>query len=183
MSLRKEILEKNKARVAAVASKVLKNIGKVLGRKNYALIAIITSVVSAILLYYLMVFNVAFKSLSIFIEMNGLAFTYISIVSIAAIAILFGINTSLLAFKLKRMKKAGSKRGIAGIFGGVVGAFASGCPTCGSVVFAVLIGNPLTLFYLPFWGLELKALSIILLAISIFMLASRIDEKACKKCK
>lgn len=161
---------------------VFRGIGLVIGKRNYALLALVSAFASGAILYYLTVFNVAFRSISLFIEMNGLLFTYWSISSIMVIAILFGINTALLVFAVKNniSKKKDRVIGLGGILAGGV---ASGCPTCGSIIFALFAGNPLGLFYFPYWGLELKALSILLLGASIFILASRADKKLCEECE
>ena len=71
------------------------------------------------------------------------------------ISLLFGVYISLVLFKFNLKKSSMNKKkgfsGISGYLGVVAGVFGAGCPTCGSVVFAIL-GAPLALMYFPFRG-------------------------------
>lgn len=154
-------------------------IGIILSKRNYFFIFLITSLLGFFVLYWLTLATVTDKSLEIFIMMSGWNYTYLNLVLLGIIALLFGIFLSIFVYKIKITKKA-SKTGFFGTLGLASGVFSAGCPMCGSVVFA-LVGAPLALFYLPFKGLELKVLSIILLLFSNYFLArSLVDYKRCK---
>lgn len=118
--------------------------------------------------YYLTVLPVTGLSISIYADMNGFWYTALTLGMSAIISVLFGVWVAVVSFT--------SKPGLSGFLGTLIGAAATGCPTCGAPLLA-LVGMPLGLFHLPFWGLELKAASVILMSISIcFMLKQRRGE-------
>ncbi len=164
------------------AKNILDAIASVLEIRRYLIIASVSAAALFAILYYLMVFIVADNSIMIFSDMNGLWFSVLSILSIVVIALAFGINLALISFTLGRLRKPSVEGNSASIAGVIAGAFASGCPTCGSLLFA-LVGSPLALFSMPFQGLELKAVSIALLASSTYLLAVNIGKcnGVCKK--
>jgi hypothetical protein len=147
----------------------------VLSRKKYLLTTIITAVLVFSALYYLIVAKVANNELWISVMMSGAGYVTFSIVSIALISALFGIYLSMVVFKIVMIRAVGSG-GFFGIIGGAVGAFGVGCPTCGAFLFS-LIGAPLALMYLPFRGLELQALSVVILVFSIYFTGKSINAK------
>lgn len=149
---------------------VLDTISNVLEERVY--IFTIVSLVSFTILYYLMLYNVSQKSLEIFIQMNGLNYTFLSLILNVVIAVLIGTFVTLLNYRME------SKNGIIGNIGALIGGFSAGCPTCGAVLFS-LIGFPLVLMSLPFRGLELKVLSIMILAVSVYLMSL----KVCNTCR
>ncbi len=155
----------------------MKNILSVLGDGKYLFTATVTAGISFFVLHYLMLSNIADYSIVLFFWMSGFWFSVLSLLSNAAIAIFFGINLALFLFVFSQSRKLGVCAGTGNFAGIISGAFASGCPMCGSLLFA-LVGNPLALFFLPFGGLELKAVSILLLVASIYFLSS--GTKGCK---
>lgn len=98
----------------------------------------------------------------------------------ATVAIMVGMNISLLVFKLARLRRSSYKEGgtsLAGIVGGVLGA---GCPACATGLLASLgVSGGLAIF--PFRGLEIKLLSVFILALSQYWLLASIAD--CKSCK
>ncbi len=161
---------------------ILKQIYK---NKKYFYITFISAIVLFIVFYKLMLAKIANHSLKIFIMMSGYDYTYFTLLSFVIISVLFGIYLSVFIYRFKLLKamkeKKGSSIGFVGYLGLIAGVFGAGCPTCGSVVFA-LVGAPLALMYLPFKGLELRVLSIILLLISIYILTRSLYKcGACKK--
>lgn len=132
-------------------------------------LAVASALLAFALSYYLMVFNVTGGSISIYADMNGVWYTVLTLGMSAIISVLFGVWIASVAFT--------SKPGLSGFLGTLVGAAATGCPTCGAPLLAV-VGMPLGLFRLPFWGLELKAASIILMSVSIFFMLKPL--KGCK---
>lgn len=149
---------------------VLENIEEIVFDGKYFLLFLTASALMFSLLSFLMVASTADYSIAIFIVMNGVWFTFLSIATSLIISILFSINFVLALHKIKEASSNAKKNGAIGVFGIASGIFASGCPMCGSILFG-FFGMPLTLFLLPFKGLELKAISIVLLAISIVLLA------------
>lgn len=129
---------------------------EVLGQKWR--LAIAASVMAFAVSYYLTVSSVTGGSISTYADMNGFWYTALTLGMSAAISVLFGVWAALVS--------SISKQGIPGFFGTLLGAAATGCPTCGAPLLA-LVGLPLGLFGLPFWGLELKAVSVILISASI----------------
>lgn len=153
----------------------------VLKRKKYWIPAVILVAVIFGISYYLMVKNIAFKSITIYAEMSGFWYTAISLVMSLAVAILSGIYLALFLFRKNIIKEKRAAGHAATSAGGVTTALlASGCPTCGAPVFA-LFGFPLALTSLPFQGLEIKLLSILLLSLAIYLLAENIQKNlTCK---
>ena len=81
------------------------------------------------------------------------------------VALLLGINISLLIYKLKEYR-ADKKSSMMSGFGIFAAALANGCPGCFAGFFPLILsifGFSATLSILPFNGLELQALSVALL--------------------
>lgn len=112
-------------------------------------------------------------------------FTLLSATYTIAIAILFGINVAMLSFFLRRRiddaKQSGFGTGFLGITSGVLGM---GCAACGSFLLTSvlsLFGVSGVLAYLPLVGGEFGILGVILLAVSLYMTAKKIQNPAvCK---
>ena len=86
---------------------------------------------------------------------------------------LFGANFAVFVL-LTRARRASSTQA-GSIVGGIVGAFGAGCPACGAYLFSVL-GVSGGLAVLPFGGLELWALSSLLIAVTLTSSLRRLDE-------
>lgn len=140
------------------------NLFEVLGQKKH--IVAFSALFAFALSYYLTLLPVTGLSLETYADMNGVGYTAASLLLSAIMSVLFGVWVALLSFK--------AKPGLSGFIGTIVGAAAIGCPTCGAPLLA-LVGMPLGLFHLPFWGLELKAISIILISASIWFMPWRKD--------
>jgi len=143
----------------------------VLSKRNYFFLFFFSSLISFFVFYFLTLWTVTNKSLRIFIEMNGYNYVFFSFLFMAVISLLLGIFISLFVFKIRIRKSYG----VFGFLGLITGVFSSGCPMCGSIIFA-LFGMPLALFLMPFKGLELRVLSIILLTISIYSLSKNLNS-------
>lgn len=149
----------------------------ILKRKKYALIALGAGIIMASVSYYLTIINVAFHSLPILVQMDGLQFTAISLGLSLVISALFGIYIALFIFRRDLIKDSRHvKPIISGIGGTITGVIAAACPTCGAPLLA-FFGAPLALMALPFQGLEIKVLSILLLSLSIYLLTESIEKK------
>lgn len=172
---------------------------KVFRRPQYVLLAFVTSVT-------VFVFAVWFPNLPLIVRIMGHSdiplsqkldlpisllgsiitnFTLLSASYTIAIAILFGINLSMLVYFLRRrvaeVKQGGIATGIFGIASGVVGI---GCAACGSFLLTSilsLVGASWILSFLPLRGAEFGILGVILLSISLYMTAKKIQNPAiCK---
>lgn len=103
------------------------------------------------------------------------------ILTFAAI-ILFGVNASLFAYRWRKFGfalRSFSKGGIANGVASIVGVAASACPICGSILLSAIgIAGGLAAF--PLGGLELKALSVGLLALPIWLTTR--EMKKLKNC-
>ena len=153
--------------------KTSKAIKLVYQKTKYRWISLIFGIVTFGLLYYLLVMKVANYDIWISVMMSGEVFVTFSIVSILLMSSLSAILFSMILFKFDNFKKLEGK-GFFGFLGAGVGAFGVGCPTCGAFLFG-LIGMPLALTYLPFKGLELQAVSIIVLLFSIYFTGKSIN--------
>ena len=169
---------------------------KVFKNKNYILITLLV----AILFYSLNAIISGFPEIISFYSsysfLNALKLTFLnilgfrykilssSLVSLTIISVLFGILISLLTYKTKNVKKySNSKLGplaTAGIFLGVI---APGCASCGIGIASVL-GLGAFLTFLPYKGIELSVLSIILLLIANYRLSKDLlNNNSCKNYK
>ena len=149
----------------------------ILKRKKYALIALGAGIIMASVSYYLTIINVAFHSFSILIQMDGWKFTAVSLGLSLIISALFGIYIALFVFRRDLIKDSRHVKPIlSGIGGTITGVIAAACPTCGAPMLA-FFGAPLALMALPFQGLEIKVLSILLLSLSVYLLTESIEKK------
>lgn len=96
------------------------------------------------------------------------------------VAILLAININLIYSKFKEAKKVEKRSGLTflGAFSGMLGGLCPGCIAGLFPLFASLFGITASLASLPFQGLELQALAIILLIIPLIFLIK--DDKTCK---
>ena len=73
---------------------------------------------------------------------------------------------------------------IKGVIGIIVGFLGVGCASCGSLILSSIFGLSVTasfIGFLPFKGLELGILGIVILLISIYLVAKKIqDPLMCK---
>ncbi|OGY49555.1 MAG: hypothetical protein A3B89_01745 [Candidatus Buchananbacteria bacterium RIFCSPHIGHO2_02_FULL_40_13] len=153
----------------------------ILRNKKYLVLAVLTTAIIATISYYLMIFNVYQYSLWVYADMNGIIFTIVTVVLGLIISILLGGHIALLVFRrdIIQARSVGNK--MAGVGGALTGLIASGCPTCGAPLLA-LMGWPLGLFALPFYGLELKVLSVIFLLLAIFLISKNIRNNLTDQC-
>jgi len=160
------------------------NLKKVFENKKYVYISLITAVISFVVFYKLTLFNIAKNRLDLYIMMWGWDYTYFSLLSFFVIAVFFGIYLSLIIYKYNLFKQEKKRQGIAigsfGFIGFVIGALGAGCPTCGAFLLG-LLGAPLALMYLPYKGMELRILSILILGIAIYFITKSLNK--CSSCE
>ena len=98
------------------------------------------------------------------------------------IAILFGMNVSLLMYYIRRMRTGSSNlkgAGAASVGGLVSGVFGIGCAACGTFILTsvlTLFGVAGILAYLPFGGEEFGFLGVALLIYSVYSLTKKIND-------
>jgi len=110
-----------------------------------------------------------------FVGFKSTTFLYVFI-SLIALSILLGMLFSLIAYKTKMIRSVSGKTGVftsAGIFLGIV---APGCAACGVGILSLLGVSAATLAFLPFKGLELSAISAVILLILVFKITKDIKK-------
>ncbi len=138
-----------------------------LTRLFYGLIGIAASLAFFLLLYWSLRINSSIASLIGNTYDKPFYFWPYVILTLASI-ILFGVNATLFAYRWRKfgppkLKKQGATGG-----GSLVAVAASACPVCGSALLAAIgIAGGLAAF--PLQGLELKALSVGLLVLPIWL--------------
>ncbi len=171
---------------------------KVFRRPMYAILALITSMAVFVFATWLPNFRLLGSVWGSDISFSGKLelplnligsiatnFTLLSATYTIAIAILFGMNVAMIVYFLKRRiadaRQAGVGTGFLGIASGVLGM---GCAACGSFLLTSvlsLFGASWLLSYLPLAGGEFGILGVILLAISLYLTARKIQNPAvCK---
>lgn len=105
-------------------------------------------------------------------------FTVFGRIATLLIAVLFGINVSLVAFYFRQrfvlQKSAGMSLG--GIVSGILGV---GCASCGSVILSSILGVTTTtafVTWLPLRGKEFSLIGIAMLTVSVIVTARKIKE-------
>jgi len=100
-----------------------------------------------------------------------------SVVLLFVLSVLSGIFISMFAYHVKSsgMLSTSSKTGTLGT---ILGILAPSCTTCG-IGLAAALGFSGIIGTLPFDGIELGIVGIILLLIAIYLLSTRIVEKTC----
>src|SRR3989344_8846248 len=128
---------------------------------------------SIYLIYYF------FNGFYLFFNYSIKYYPYLNILFTIILSFLFGINLSLILFRFKEIKKYNNESGT-GIFTSVLSLFSAGCPVCSFTILSFLIPGlsaTFSLAILPFKGLEIQLLGILLLLIGIFILTK---ENVCK---
>jgi len=112
-------------------------------------------------------------------------FTLLSASYTIAIAILFGVNLAMVTYFLRRriveVKRDGVVTGFLGLVSGVIGM---GCAACGSLLLTSILsflGATWILSFLPLAGGEFGILGVILLSVSIYLIAKKIQNPAACK--
>ncbi len=142
----------------------------------YALIGIAASFGFALLLYWSLRLNSSISTLIVNTAQSPLYIWLYGALTLGTI-ILFGINVALFVRNWRFFGRPNIKNEAGTTLGGIVGLFASACPTCGSLLLSA-VGITSGLLAFPLAGLELKALAFILMGISVW-LSVRTMRKKC----
>lgn len=89
------------------------------------------------------------------------------------VGVLFGIIISMLHFKYLLNKKLLTNEGFFGTVGGILGLFFASCGAC-SLAIISFFGGSFLFVILPFGGIEMIIISILLLLISIYLISNSI---------
>lgn len=108
-------------------------------------------------------------------------FTLLSAIYTILIAILAGINVSLIVelVRKRQMVAGGATAGSVGIIAGALGV---GCAACGSLIVTALVGTTIgtgTLALLPFGGSEFGLIGAGLLSYSTYLLSKQLNKTTC----
>lgn len=103
------------------------------------------------------------------------AMSKLSLTLLMIVAILTGANLTLVVQRLRSIRASGKMSFMVG-GSSLLGIVGSGCASCGLPILAFL-GLSGAIFYLPFQGLELSVLAIILLSVSLYVLVRQRTEQ------
>lgn len=155
----------------------MKKIKLLLKQKTYFRIFLMTFVFYLLLSTYLIYYF--FNGFYLFFNYSLKYYPWLNILFTLILAFLFGINLALIIFRFKEVHNYNNESGT-GIFTSILSLFSAGCPVCSFTILSFLIPGisvTFTLAILPFKGLEIQLLGILLLLISIFVLTK---ENVCK---
>jgi hypothetical protein len=171
--------------------KVIEPIKKVLTRRKYSLIFLLT----VFIFFSISILSKNFKTIIILSEKLSLnefsSFLFSlykggiisnpphSTTILLTISILLGLVVSLMFFKIDANKSFKGNLTKSGTIGAFLGVAAPVCAPCGIGLLS-LVGIGGALLFLPFKGLEIGLLSIVLLSYSVISLGS--DINSCNKC-
>lgn len=148
-----------------------------------ALIFYLTNVLIASWKTILSIYSISgfFESLKMFFNLSlGFANTIdlYSYVSLVVISILLGMLFSLIAYRTTMSLKVMDKKstGIFASTGIFLGVLVPGCAACGMGILSALGFGVIAVNFLPFKGLEISALSILVLGFSIFKITDKISN-------
>ncbi len=153
----------------------LEKIKSLLKQKTYFKIFLFMFIIYLFLAAFLI--NYFFLGFELFFQKASYAF--FNILATLILGFLFGINLALTVYRFKEVKKYNNESGT-GVFVSSLSLFGAGCPVCSFTVLSLLIpsiGTAFSLSILPFKGLEVQLVGIILLLISINLLTK---ENVCK---
>ena len=151
-----------------------------------------STIIIALVFYSLNVFISNYKSLISFYSQVGLlgtiklfftffigfrSTTFLTVyISLIALSILLGMLFSLIAYKTKMIKSISRKTGFFATTGIFLGILAPGCAACGIGLLSLFGIGAATLSFLPFKGLELSAISSVILLILVFKITKDINK-------
>lgn len=159
-----------------MVSDVFKNFKLVFSKWQYGLIAfIVFALFESIFVFF---------SNSEITKVNiGVGFFYIELVSQVLIALLFGVFVAVSIFKLLFFADfSKKKRSSLGVFSGLISVLVAGCPAC-SITLASYVGLAGFFSVFPFYGLELKVLTVPLLLWVNFSILRDLTSCSLKKSK
>jgi len=98
-----------------------------------------------------------------------------ALILIIFVSLIGGVVFSMSIYLLRRQLKSGVGGSLAGIFATLI---APACPSCAFSFFAVLgVGGVLS--FLPFKGMELGVIAVLILLLSLWYISNKINTKIC----
>ena len=146
---------------------------RTLWRRPDVLASVGAASIALLLVYYLLLTRVTTLHRLVEAAAQIPAYLPAQLLLVLVTTALFGANFAV--FVLLTRARRGSSTQAGSIVGGIVGAFGAGCPACGAYLFS-LLGISGGLAILPFGGLELWALSSLLMAVTLTSSLRRLDE-------
>ena len=103
--------------------------------------------------------------------------TFGVIIWIIIIGIFWGLLISLIAYKTRMIKSVSRKTGFFATTGIFLGVLAPGCAACGIGLLSLFGISAATLTFLPYNGLELSAISAVILLVLVFKITKDINKE------
>jgi hypothetical protein len=107
----------------------------------------------------------AFTDYALLAGNQGRTYATIHVTAGALLTLLFSLNLGLLSFKLFSAAQVRKREAGGTFFGGLASVILTGCPAC-SITLASYLGLSGIIASLPFAGLEIKILGVVVLLIS-----------------
>lgn len=126
--------------------------------KSSCIITIVSGLLMAAILFY-------FTEYALIVGNIGKMYADVQVLTQVGISVLFGVNISVLWYKLKLSSGADLTAKGTTAFGSVIAIIVSGCPACG-VTLAGYLGLASVFSVFPLYGLELKIFGFLLLLFS-----------------
>ena len=104
-----------------------------------------------------------------------------SFISMLVVGALIGVLSSMMIYKVKHSQSSNNKTGLLASTGAFLAAFTTGCTACGIGLASLLGIGGATLSLLPYEGLELSILAIVILGIAVKRTTKDLTE--CPTCK
>lgn len=143
----------------------------------YGCIGLAASLVFFLVLYWTLRLDSAITNVITNTYSTPLYFWPYVILTVGAI-VLFGVNVSLIVYRFRKFGLPRLKTQSGAGAGTLVGIAASACPVCGSTVLSAIgIAGGLAAF--PLGGLELKALSVGLLVLPVWLTKKEMKKMEC----
>lgn len=106
------------------------------------------------------------------------AMSKLSLMFLVVVGVLTGANLTLVVQRVQAIRASGKMSFVVG-GSSLLGIVGSGCASCGLPILAFL-GLSGAIFYLPFQGLELSVLAIVLLSFSLYtLIQQRVEQAVC----
>ena len=149
------------------------NIRYVFAEKQYYAVSAVSAISMGLLMFY-------FTDYALIAGNMGVVHAVAEIAAEVMLAVIFGLNVSLLWYQLKTSSDFNTKAAGSTTAGSIMGIIVSGCPACG-ITLASYVGLASVFSSLPFYGLELKAAGIGLLLFSNYSISKKMNQCEVKK--
>jgi hypothetical protein len=150
-----------------VLEKQLDALKQVYSKSSSYVITLFSSLILAAILFYFTEYELISGNIGIF---HANAQVVIQLI----LALLFGINIAIFWYKIRLVSGVDAKAKGSTVTGTILAVLVSGCPACG-VTIAGYLGLASIFSALPFFGLELKVIGIILLLYSSNYLLNKLN--------